>query len=245
MSMANNAMIKKLVLLLLVTVCKLAVYADGYWLELKGSGKTGDTLSIRIRYGGVDDDSRRYLKTGKELDKMAGIHLFVINAEGKRTDVVIKQLQDCWEGLFIPVSAGSYQVLAYMDQLPVVERPDSMQNIRPIQYCCALYTVGNGAGNIVPHQFLDIVATQKGDAVVIRAYIDRQPVTAGTKLRIFNPQNWEKLPVTDKNGEARFIPVTKGLYIIRLDVNDNKPSTFKTKRYQAIRHRCDYTIFIE
>jgi hypothetical protein len=215
-----------------------AAFADGYWLELKGSGKAGDTVTVTIRYGGVNDDGQRYIKTGKDLDKLSGFRVQVIS-NGHTSNVSLKQLQDCWQGIYVPVTKGTYQIVAIHDQLPVVQRPDSLQNIRPIQYLSATYNVGTAVGKLVPQQFLDILTTQKDSVVIITPYINKQLVK-NTKLRIFNPDNEDIFPLTDKDGKASFKPVKKGLYIIRLDMVDKTPG----KNYYSVRHRCDYSLVL-
>jgi hypothetical protein len=216
----------------------LSAKADGYWLELKGSGKAGDTVTVTIRYGGVNDEGQRYIKTGKDLDKMAGFHLQVVNA-GKAVSISLTQLSDCWQGKYVPAKAGVYQILAINNELPVVQRPDSLQNILPIQYLSTVYCVGTVGGDQSPRQFLDIVTAKQGNTIVITPYIDKQPVKK-TKLRIFDTDNKDIFLVTDNTGKASFTPVKKGFYIIRLDKTDRV-----TGASYSMRHRCDYSLILE
>jgi hypothetical protein len=140
--------------------------------------------------------------------------------------------------------------LGINEELPVVDRSAS-SGIRPVQYLCAIYTVGDSyttgdpQSTPTPKQYLDIIATKKDKWIGVQAFIGQHPVAKDTKLRIFNPENWEKLPVTDEGGKAAFIPTMKGLYIIRLDWVDNTPGTCNGRSYGSVRHRCDYSLFID
>ncbi|OJV22603.1 MAG: hypothetical protein BGO21_05465 [Dyadobacter sp. 50-39] len=226
------------ILILIPVLCN----ADGYWLQILGSGKPGDAARVQLYYGGVDQDSKRYIKEGKELDKLAGFVVFAVDEAGKKTPIKITRQADHWEGAFVPDKKGSYQIRAFADSLPVVERPETPgSNIRPVHYLCTTYQVGGAAPATAVIQPLEILLQEKDNVVNIQALLANQPVENGTKIRIFNPENWEKLPLTDASGKAYFIPTMKGMYIVRVDWVDKRPGQFLGKSYDSVRHRCDYT----
>jgi len=239
-------MMKKTIgLVVFFILISLASFADGYWLELKGPGLPGDTLFIRIRYGGVDEQKNRYLKNGTELDKMKDFIVFVVSPHGKNDTIVIRQYNDYWEGSYIPQGKGLYRILALDESLPVVERPDSMQNIKPIQYLCTIYSVKDNTIETRPVQYLDLLVAIKNDTAMIKAFIAGKPVAAGTKLRIFYPDNHDETVFVNINALAVLPLVKKGRYLVRLDMVKNKSGNFKGKRYFSIRHRCDYTLDVD
>lgn len=236
---------KTIYLSVLFLLASLVSYADGYWLELTGSGKVGDTVHIRIRYGGVDEQKNRYIKSGTDLDKMKGFELFSFDATGHKKIIPIQQYDSCWAGYFIPSSDGQYTVLAKNETLPVVERPDSLQNIKPVQYLCASYNVGINSQQLAPVQYLDIRVTLKKNTIIAHPFIQQQPVVKGTKLRIFYPDNHDEPVTVDNEGKAVVNVITKGLYLVRLDWVDHTPGSYKGKKYYAIRHRCDYAVEVK
>lgn len=220
-------------------------FADGYWLELQGNHHKGDTLVIKIRYGGVDEQKNRYINNGAALDKMKDYQLFVVDPYGKPHQVPLKQARDYWTGYYVPVINGSYQILAANSRLPVVEREDSLQNIKPVQYLCAVYDVGKGSKGKRPASYLYIEAGIRNDTAWIAPYIDGKPVAAGTSLRVFLPDNHD-IKVTVKNEGMAALPVSlKGRYLIRLDEMNRKEDFYEGKKYYAVRYRCDYMLMVE
>lgn len=233
---------RKIIGLVLLLLFRVSCYADGYWLELQGSGHVGDTLFIRIRYGGVDEQKNRYLKKGAELDKMKGFVLFVMDGRGKKMSVPIRQNAEYWEGQFVPALSGVYRVLAKDETLPVVERPDSLQNIKPVQYLCGAYRVGDGVAFEGAAQYLDLRVGMGSTDVTVMPFIDGKAVAAGTRLRIFYPDNHDIGIVVNDQGQAVFPLEGKGLYLVRLDWVDERPGVYAGKSYHSIRHRCDYSL---
>ncbi|MCA6067872.1 hypothetical protein JI747_011825 [Chryseobacterium sp. RG1] len=233
---------KKVFYLILCLLLSNLAYADGYWLELQGSGKKGDTLMIKVRYGGVNESKERYIKSGEDLNKMKDFIVTVISPAGKKSDITIQQKKDFWIGYYIPKTDGTYHVFAVDEKLPVVEREDQKQNIKPTQYLHTTYTIGkkNEQKMIMPYLNLDV--NLKNKEAVISAYIDGKPVEKGTPLRVFLPDNQDIKLNTDENGKAVLPGLLKGQYLIRLDKTIEHEDIFEGKKYFAERHRCDYTL---
>lgn len=232
-----------LVALLLVQV---SAFADGYWLELKGSQKVGDTLTIHIRYGGVDEQKNRYIKNGHDLDKMKGFVLSVLDESGKVNKIAIQQHAEYWEGFFVPKKNGSYRVLAENTSLPVVERTDTLQNIKPLQYLCSSYQVGQKVE--VPStskQALELLVETKGNAALIQPFVDGVAVKKGTKLRVFYPDNHDEAIIVGDHNKVQLPLEEKGLYLIRLDNALEQKGTFLDQKYYSVRRRCDYTLNVQ
>lgn len=235
----------KYFLLLILSSLYLPVFADGYWLEISGSHTPHTPVTIKVRYGGVSDSGARYIKSGKVLDKMSGFTVSVTDASGNRTPVRLEQQNDCWQGSFTPSADGNYQILGIDESLPVVDRSaEGGVSVKPVQYLCSLYQVGKATNTFHPQQFLDLLTTRTDSSIHLQAFINQTPA-AQAKLRIFPPDNHDILPVTDEAGKASFTPVLKGLYIIRLDWTDKKSGDNNGVHYEAIRHRCDFTLTVE
>lgn len=231
--------------LLFFSFIQLTCQADGYWLELQGNGRPGDTLNIKIRYGGVDEQKNRYIKTDTALNRMEDYQLQVIDPYGKEHKIPIKQKYDCWEGFYVPMKNGTYQVFAVNDNLPVVEREDNLQNIKPVQYLCTIYNVGQGPVAAPPTSHLYQKVSVKDGIALVTPSINSRLVPPGTALRIFYPNNQDKRIIVANKGTATLQLSTKGIYLVRLDQVDHQTGTFKGKKYYAVRHRCDYTLSVE
>lgn len=236
---------RKMVLGIMILVLPVLSHAHGYWLDILGSGKVNEAVRIQICFGDIDEYSVRHREAGDELKNTAGFKLFVVDADGKRVDCVLRPKPDCWEAVFVPRKRGVYRILGLNDSLPVVDRSEQGgQNVRPIEYLCAAYTVGSDVGVEKPDQFLDLLVAVKGKLVLVKAFKDKKPSAVNTKLRVFNPENWEKALSVDVQGEVVFAPTMKGLYIIRQDWNDVQPGTWMGKSYVAVRYRCNYSLWV-
>lgn len=233
--------------LLFLFVClPLISQAHGYWFAIKGPGKINEPVQIQICFGEIDQYNIRHRETGPELIQLGDFKVTVIDEKGKHIVIGITRKADCWEGTFIPQEKGVYQILALNESLLVVDRSKTGgKNVRPIDYLCAAYTVEHTGYIEKPVQFLDIVTATRDGMVIVKAFNNGNPAVNGTKLRVFNPQNWEKSIEIDPHGEAAFMPVMKGLYIIRQDYNLAEPGSYKGVPYQMIRYRCNYSLLVE
>lgn len=229
--------------ILLFIFMPFAGNASAYWMEVKGSGKLNETAHIEVCYGNIDEFSIRHRDTGTELARTGDFEIFVQDEKGNKTSLPMIKKADCWEAAFTPTHNGLYRILGIDDTHAVVDRSKSGgKNIRPIDYLCAAYQVGEGNINSVPAQLLDIIATSKNGLITVKAFKDGRIVEVKTSLRVFNPENWEKELFTNEQGEAVFKPTMPGLYIIREDWEDPSPGTYNGVAYSAIRHRCNYCL---
>ncbi|MDN5289282.1 MAG: hypothetical protein JWR38_5556 [Mucilaginibacter sp.] len=220
--------------------------ASGYWLDIKGSGKLNDPVQIQVCYGYIDESSVRHRDNGPELALIGGFKISILDEKGQRIIIPIHQTQNCWEGTFLPKANGVYQILGINDTHPIVDRSKTGgKNIRPIDYLSTAYQVGTTSSVLKPVQFLDIITTPKSKQVIVKAFNHDAPAVTTTKLRVFNPENWEKELVVDDQGEATFMPTMKGLYIIREDWVDPTPGTYQGVTYTSIRHRCNYCLLVQ
>ncbi|BAV05348.1 hypothetical protein SAMN05421788_105197 [Filimonas lacunae] len=234
-----------LIALLLFSILPVVSKAHGYWLDLHGTGKINDTLHIQICFGEIDDYNVRHRETGPELAYTGNFQLTIINSKGQRTPLTLQPRKDCWEAYYVPKETGTYQVIGTNSTLPVVDRSATGGiNVRPMEYLCSAFQVGSTEAVTTPAQFLDIVTSQRNGLTVVKAFQNNQPAAAGTKLRVFNPGNWEKQLTLNKQGEAVFAATDKGLYIIRQDWNDNKAGTYQGVSYTTTRYRCNYCLWM-
>jgi hypothetical protein len=237
---------KGIYLLLILMVLPFIGHAAAYWMDVKGSGKINQSVQIKIYYGSIDDSGLRIPQTGPELTLTGEFKIRVIDPLGHVSTVPILLNGNGWEGTFTPHEKGVYQILGLNDTHPVVDRSKTGgKNVLPVDYLCAAYPVESTEQVKRAVQFLDIVTCRQGKQVVVKAFKNGEPVASASKIRVFNPENWEKELVTDADGEAVFLPTMKGLYIIREDWEDPKQGIYQGISYSAIRHRCNYFLLIQ
>ncbi|MBE9463414.1 hypothetical protein ACFP1I_29045 [Dyadobacter subterraneus] len=236
----------KIINAFLLLCLSITCEAHGYWFDIKGSGKINSAVRIQVCYGEIDEFGVRHREKGAELPLSGDFKVFVMNGDGKRFNLKLKPRADCWETTFTPLEKGYYQILAINETLPVVDRSAIKgKNVRPVDFLCAGYNVESKVETAQSYQFLDIITSKKEKLVVVRAFKENVPVDSTTKLRVFNPENWEKSLSVNEKGEAVFMPTMKGLYIIRQDWTEPKSGTYKGVAYSGIRYRCNYCLLIE
>ncbi len=219
--------------------------ASAYWMEIHGSGKLKEPVKVQVCYGFIDDLSERHRTTGKEFQEIKNFQFFILNAKGEKSKFELQMKGDYWEGTFIPDQEGTYRILGMNDQQPVLLRSKNPQdNVRPIDFMCGAYPIGNTPDKVSPAQFMDIILQEKNGVYTVFPYRNMKPVEKGTPIRIFNPENWEKNISVDENHQAIFKTTLPGLYVIRQDWNDNTPGTFQGNAYGKIRYRNNYCLWI-
>lgn len=232
--------------LLMLTMFSLTAKASAYWLEVSGSGKVNETVTIQVCYGSIDDFGVRQRDTGKELKLTGDFRFFVISNNGERREIQLQAKKDCWEGSFLPKDNGVYHIAGINDKHPVVDRSKSGGiNEKPVDFLCSDYVVGDGKTINKPTQQLDIITRYEDRKLIVSAYNNGTPAASGTKLRVFNPDNWEKELTVDEHGEASFVPTIKGLYIIRQDWIDKTAGNYFDTHFADTRYRCNYCLNVK
>ncbi|MBW1654631.1 hypothetical protein [Flavobacterium quisquiliarum] len=216
--------------------------ASAYWIDVKGSNKINTPVTIELCYGSMDEYGIRHRDTGKELKLAGDFLIYILKPDGTKQNLNLTLQKDCWSTSFSPKSEGQYRIIGINDKHPVVDRSASGgENVLPIDYITAAYIIGNGiVSDNVPVQKLDLISLFENGKVTVKAFLDGKPSKAGTKLRVFNPENWEKELLLNKEGEAVFYPTMKGLYIIRQDWTEPVSGNYKDAKYSSKRHRCNY-----
>lgn len=237
---------KSFYIFLLFIVLPFLSKASAYWMEIKGSGKTGETVSVQLIYGNIDDFGVRHRQTGQELALAGEFKFSLVDPKGNKLPLKLVPKTDCWEASFTPNDKGTYTILGLNDTHPVVNRSKvGGENILPIDYLCSRYIAGMESKDLKPQSALDILVSKTSEGVSVTAFKDLVPAKKGTKLRVFNPQNWEKELTVNENGGAMFKPTMNGMYIIRIDGVDPKSGTYKGISYTSVRYRCNYCLFIK
>jgi hypothetical protein len=229
--------------LMMSIMFSLTAKASAYWMEISGSGKANDAVTIQVCYGSIDDFGVRQRDTGKELKLIGDFKFFVTSSDGQQQAIQLQQKKDCWEGSFVPKANGIYHVAGINNKHPVVDRSKSGGiNEKPVDYLCTDYIVGEGIPLTKSTQQLDIITHNDGRKVIVVVYNNGQLASAGTKLRVFNPDNWEKELTVNEHGEATFVPIIKGLYIIRQDWVDKTAGSYLETNFADTRYRCNYCL---
>ncbi|WP_316734629.1 hypothetical protein [Pedobacter aquatilis] len=237
----------KICLFINLIICPFLANAAAYWMEIKGTNKINEQVTVRVIYGNIDDAGIRHRHKGKELDLAGDFRFSILYPNGKNEKLKLVKKEDCWEAYFTPNQNGSYRIFGINDTHPVVDRSATGgENVLPIDYLCGAYQIGDDSNlKQKPQQFLDIISVRNDNKISFTAFRNGTAENQGTKIRVFNPENWERELVLDKNGAASFLGNKDGMYNIRLDWVENKAGNYLGVNYKSIRHRCNNCVFIE
>ena len=218
---------KSIYILLFSTILPVMVHASAYWLEIKGVGKIDQKVVVELIYGNIDDLGIRHRQKGTELQLAGDFKFSIVDPKGEKLPVKMTLQADCWSFSFTPKLKGIYRIIGMNDSHPVVDRSKSGgENILPIDYLIGQYQVGTENTDLKPLQFLDIITSKENKLIRIKAFNNGSPSKAGVKLRVFNPQNWEKELVLNEKGEALFMPTLIGMYVVRQDWTEKKSGSY-------------------
>lgn len=227
---------KSLFIAIVLFLFSYQLSAHGYWIELSGVKKVNKPCTIKMYFGDYPVGERL---SGKTLDKMKDIKVYVVTPSGERQPVTMTQYNDYWQGNFIPQTKGMYQVTGINDEREVQDWTKHNLGItRPIQYLKAFYVVGRQS---------DVKATLYLDAQIRKHSKGNYEITLlkdgkalpKQKLTVAAFDKGETELVTDDNGKATIQPDNTGLHILSVDWIDDTRGTFKGKEYETVRHRLD------
>lgn len=217
-----------------------AGFSHGYWMEVQGSHKLKEAVTVRLYYGEYSSGEKL---SGKPLDKMKDIKVFALAPGGTKQEIAMKQLPDYWEGSFVPETEGTYQLNGINDTREVQDWTQHHLGItRPIQYLETSYQVGSVITKRVSASFLNVQWKAVDGHYEISVLKNNQPL-AGAELTVSLFGKQEKVLRTDKEGKASFHAETPGVYLVGTEWIDQTPGSFKEKAYQTVRHKLDYSLY--
>lgn len=235
---------KKTIASLLFLFLPLLTQAHSYWLELKGSGKVGEPMTVQCYFGELENGLR------EKADKLAGIKAFtasVLLPDGSTQPLALAPAENCYQAQFTPGQAGTYQVLLVNDTRAVQDWTNhKMGIVRPREYLRAVCQVGGGSLSAKPVYYLD-VTPQTGLAA-------GQPATllvtkdgaayANAPVKLTTPDGKQTKQTADANGRLTLTPNGAGQYVVDVDFMDKTPGQYQGKAYQAVRNKTVLTIVI-
>lgn len=235
---------KKIIASLLFLFLPLLTQAHSYWLELKGSGKVGELMTVQCYFGELENGLR------EKADKLGGIKSFtasVLLPDGTTQPLTLAPAENCYQAQFTPGQAGTYQVLLVNDTRAVQDwTSHKMGIVRPREYLRAVCQVGGGSLSAKPVYYLD-VTPQTGLAA-------GQPATllvtkdgaayANAPLKLTTPDGKQTKQTADANGRLTLTPTGAGQYVVDVDFMDKTPGQYQGKDYQAVRNKTALTIAV-
>jgi hypothetical protein len=191
--------LKKLITGLMIVCLPFTSMAHGYWVEVEGSHKINEPVTIKLFFGEYITGERL---SGNFLDRMKEIRVFVRISGGEQQQVTMKQLADYWTGTYTPQKEGSYEIIGINDEREVQDWTKHNLGItRPVQYLKAAYQVGAAATAPLSSSFLDVtVSNTSPDTYQLRVF-KNNAAFASTKVIVTHPDGEETTLYTDQQIE--------------------------------------------
>lgn len=233
-------MIARLSYIALFLLLPFITTAHGYWIELQGTHKINEPVTIQLYYGEYSLGERM---SGKYLDKMKDIKVYVQLADGKKTQITMQQTDSFWAGSFTPTSNGTYVITGINDVRDVQDWTKHNLGItRPVQYLKAYYTVQKHKQN-KSQLPLDLSVKNRSKGKFELTVLKNGEPIPEQKLLIASSDDGAEEYTTDTKGKLVVTLKNIGLYIISIDWIDQTPGSFNDKQYETVRHRLDYSLY--
>lgn len=235
-----NLHIMQIRLLFALLLLPFAGFSHGFWIEAEGSHKLKDPVTVKLYFGEYASGEKL---SGKYLDRMKDIKVYVQVPGGAKQTVIMKQLNDYWEGTFTPEAEGIYQLTGINDEREVQDWTSHRLGItRPVQYLETSYQVGTTVTPTVPSSLLNVQLKETGGHYEIRVLKNGAPLASNeVTVALFGKK--EKVLRTDKDGKISFHAETPGIYLVGVEWIDPTPGRFKDKAYETVRHKLDYSLY--
>lgn len=231
--------LKNLFFVFVLSILSFQLSAHGYWIELEGNRKVNKPIAVKIYFGDYPVGERL---SGKTLDKMKDIKVYVTTPSGEKQAITMTQKNDFWEGSFTPRTKGTYQVTGVNDEREVQDWAKHHLGVtRPIQYLKAIYTIGK-ASNVHAGLYLDAYIKKLSEGNFEIHLSKEGDVLPKQKFVVAEFDKGENEFITDENGKVVIKLDNPGLYILSVDWVDTTPGTFKGKEYESVRHRLDIAL---
>lgn len=226
--------------ILALLLLPFAGFAHGYWMEAEGSHKLKEPVTVKLYFGEYASGEKL---SGKYLDRMKDIRVYVQVPGGARQLLAMKQLADYWEGTFTPDVEGTYQITGINDEREVQDWTTHNLGItRPIQYLETTYQAGALVTRPVPSSLLGVQLKAVEGQYEILVLKNNKPLSsAEVTVSLFGKK--EKVLRTNKDGKASFHADSPGIYLVGVEWIDPTPGQFKEKPYQTVRHKLDYSLY--
>ncbi|GAB2562302.1 DUF4198 domain-containing protein [Spirosoma aerophilum] len=235
---------KKITASLLLLLLPLLTQAHSYWLELKGSGKVGEPMTVQCYFGELENGLR------EKADKLAGIKAFtasVLLPDGSIHPLTLSPAENCYQAQFTPSQAGTYQVLLVNDTRAVQDwTSHKLGIVRPREYLRAICQVGGGNLFAKPVHYLDVTPETGlilGKPATLLVTKDGTAY-ANAPLKLTAPDGKQIKQTADANGRFTLTPTGAGQYVVDVDFMDKKPGQYQGKNYQAVRNKTALTLVI-
>ncbi|QDO92561.1 DUF4198 domain-containing protein [Formosa sediminum] len=236
---------KKLLVTCILLICiATPSFAHYLWIETKAEGTVGTPQEIHVFYGeytyGVIEQVQ-----GEAFPKVKDFTLWVVDANGKKTQLKVTAKTDRYVASFTPTANGTYTIVLDNDNIEVIDYTEYDFGIFKTHYnSSAIIQVGNkvtNTNNVNKTGISVIEVDNTSHDIKLQILFKGQPLK-DQEVDIFVADNWSKKLTTDKDGYVSFKTPWDTKYVIETTTKEEVPGKFKGKDYQFIWHCATYCI---
>lgn len=219
-------------------------FAHYLWIETNAEGKIGEEQHVNVFFGeytyGVIEQV-----SGEAFPSVKDFTLWVVDANGKKTQLQVTAKKDHYLATFTPTENGTYTIVLDNNKINVIDYTKYDFGIFKTHYnASAIVQVGNTATNTnnVNESGISIVEVANNtEEVKLQVLFKGQPLK-DQEADIYVADNWSKKLTTDTNGYVSFKRPWNTKYIIETTTKEEVPGKYNGKDYQFIWHCATYSI---
>ncbi|WP_435137690.1 DUF4198 domain-containing protein [Formosa sp. A9] len=236
---------KKLILTLTFLVLIVSPsFAHYLWVETNAQGSVGQSQVVNVYYGeytyGVIEQVN-----GEAFPKVKDFSLWVIDANGKKTELQVTAKDDHFTTTFTPKQKGTYTIVLDNDNIEVIDYTKYDFGIFKTHYnASAVVEVEqetSNSNNSSKNGISIVKVKEQGNDIKLQVLFKGKPL-AENEATIFVSDLWSKKLTTDQDGYISFNLPWATKYIIETTKKEEVPGKFKGKDYQFIWHCATYCI---
>jgi uncharacterized GH25 family protein len=221
-------------------------FAHYIWIESPNESKVNKEVTIKIYYGEYNE-SVREIKGGK-LEEVNGITFWTIAPNGKKQELSVSMQDKYYQIKFTPKTKGTYTLIATNTERNVMDLTRyNIGIVRPIYYASKQINIDGPSkiGKNLSYPQLIIVPYFSNDKLKPSFQVlFNNKALVNTTLTVHAPKEWSKEYKTDNKGVFTINPVCNGLYVIECIYKEEKHGSFKSEKFEAIRHRATNTFHV-
>lgn len=236
---------KKLILTLTFLVLIVSPsFAHYLWVETNAKGSVGQSQVVNVYYGeytyGVIEQVN-----GEAFPKVKDFSLWVVDANGKKTELQVTAKDDHFTTTFTPKQKGTYTIVLDNDNIEVIDYTKYDFGIFKTHYnASAVVEVEqetSNSNNSSKNGISIVKVKEQGNDIKLQVLFKGKPL-AENEATIFVSDLWSKKLTTDQDGYISFNLPWATKYIIETTKKEEVPGKFKGKDYQFIWHCATYCI---
>jgi uncharacterized GH25 family protein len=224
--------LKKLFLLLCMTIGVQHTFAHALWIETETIGKKGKPHEVKIYYG------EYATKELEEIDKwysdVKDFSLWLITPGKEKVKLETQAGKNYFSANFVPNQDGNYI-------LYIVHEAKELGGTTKYEFSSTATVNINKKDkidiNIVPNNLKTVTIESEiyklNTPVKIKAVHNGQ-VFANILIQIFSAEGWSKQFTTDENGLLTFHPIWPGRYVVEISNYETKEGEHYNIKYDAI-----------